>query len=439
MRSSISVRTHRPLFRHAQWFAGKALGLVSVVCLSSSLSAQSGSVAFSVDSFKEIDLSVAPAEYAFADRIFTYRIGSTGSAPSTLFLRNFDTHTQFNDSADLESFNTHTIVAEYLGFAYGTDGSLQSVTEHGYLAMQIPIGETGETLEARERGVVGFIRTSQNPSELVNAAAPGYFDGFRGTLSWDYQAEDRVVLLESNGNTHIPATSTFASLSHDDEGATLSNLRIPVSGNNTDEWVLNPSDLILNDDLTRTDPAFTFLGSLQIQELPAAENLPVINSANPVEPTSFQYDYYILRLIDESDFDQDGIPDFVDLTGVSNVLGRPNHATEQFGFTRWFFSPFFDTWYNSTVAAGNWDYSMKLGWVYDPNSDGVFNPDSFWFYIHTPAANATQFGWVWTSQAVHPWFYRAADDTWIELRSSVLGSQSTFFNLSTSAEETLQF
>lgn len=420
----------------------KSFLLLTAATLGPALSAQSGSVAFSMQSLDEV--TSLPAPYSdFASKLYVYPIGSTGATPSMLFLRDFNVHIEAADADVEDSKPVYTLISEYLGLSYDGAGNLDPITENGLIAMQIPVGETNETVRTGGNGIAGFIRTTQNPSTLGATSAPGYFDGLSGTMSWNYQAAQRVVRIEATGANYDPtfAFGGFATFNHTNETATITDLDFAISNASSGQWNFTTSNLRLDPDPTGTATDFTFRGSIQLDGLPSDDALPALPDPATANLESFQYDYYLVELVDDRDFDGDGIPDFVDLTGFAkpNALAKPNHASIQLNDTNWFYSPFFDAWFWSTTSAGNWDYSMTLGWLYDPTTGGVFDPTSFWFYLNTPSGNASNYGWLWTSEAVQPWYYRSADGAWLELRSSNPGSQSTFYNLSTDAEETLHF
>jgi|TARA_B110000438_G_scaffold231643_1_gene227045 hypothetical protein len=405
------------------------------------MSAQSGNVNFSIESFDE--LTPVPTPYSdFASKLYLFEIGSKGTSPSILFLRDFNVHVQPADTGVEDSVPVFTLISEYLGLNFDGAGNLNEITENGFLAMQLPIEGTNGTVSSFGPGIAGFVRTNANPSTLGATSSPGYFDGLNGTMSWNIQATGRVVQFIGSGANYDPTFTfnSFAGLSHSDALASIENLDFAISSSSTEQWNFISSNLRLDDNLTGTDPYFTFRGALQLNSLPSDEALSTLPGSATIKAESFQYSYYILELIDDSDFDGDGIPDFVDLTGFANpnALAKPNHASEQHGFSSWFYSPFFDAWFWSSESDGDWDYSLTLGWVFDPTTGGTFDPDNFWFYINTPAGNTNDFGWVWTSQDVQPWIYRSSDPVWLELKSSAVG-QSTFFNLSTNAEETLNF
>lgn len=426
-----------------------ALFSFALVSFSPVTFAQSGSVTFEISAMQELT-SLESTDFSFADRVFYHLKGSRGSTPSFIMLRDFGLHTQFPDFDDADGIPIYTMIPEYLGLVYDGNGTLTEISEAGYVAMQIEAKDTNgvddgvyETVVAAGSGVAGFVRTNQNPSSLAQETPLNFFDGLNGVISWDFQAANRAVFLTGSGaqydlfNTQYSAT---ASLSYStEEEIQIIGLFLQINGATNERWSFFNPTLILDDDLTETNTYFTYEGPLLLSTLPsdtALSTLPAEYDQSVYDFNSFQFDYYIFEIFDDSDSDGDGIPDLTDLNGI-DITTRPSHATEQFGDEDWFYSPFFQDWFYSPTIGG-WDYSIKLGWIYDLTST-IFDPNSFWFYLQTPEGNTSSFGWLWTSEAVFPWFYRSADDAWIELISSNPGSSSTFYNLSTDAEETLNF
>jgi hypothetical protein len=402
------------------------------------LGAQAGSVPFTVHSFEKVADATVEAAFPALSSLRVMPFATTSAAPvDYLLLTRFTSVGEFDPDADPdaeERVRVH-LVAEYDAYHKATDTYRESGLLAFTLASDSDVGASGDN-------IVGFIRHGAVPSSLPRGATPGYLDGLRGDLSWDYFAASRSGYIVADGAAYAPGFvhEDYVSLLTSGRTASINLFLPPVAGSGDlrlQWWLGLPLVRPLQDRATRSRQHYYAIGD-RVDGLSAADLLlDDGDPANDLVPASFGPPWqvhnklYVLRLHDLRDSDGDGVPDFLDLT--TTVETMPSYA-DAWGVDNWYYSYFLQDWVYSTRLT-DWDYTLKFGWIY--TVPGV-QRDNFWFYGAAP-----EFGWMWTKVGLFPTFYRHRDNTWLQWTPRPEGApamgQSLFYNWNTGAYETISF
>ena len=91
----------------------------------------------------------------------------------------------------------------------------------------------------------------------------------------------------------------------------------------------------------------------------------------------------------------------------------------------WYYLPWFGYFYATPAISNAWIYHSTLGWLYPFGS----STDSVWFWDVDMSA------FLWTSQSIYPFMYRASDQTWLYYAPGI-SSPQWFYNYKAAKWET---
>lgn len=406
--------------------------------LTGSLSAQAGSVEFSIQSFEPVSAD-ALASYTYTDAATDAEFPLFG----TLHAMPFDTLNsaridllvlqRFKSLSEIDPYNTDDarikIIAEYDAY----DSRSDVVRESGLLAFEMA---ENQLASASGDNIVGFIRQTQVPSMLTRETKSGYLDGLEGTIYWDFDWASRRGYSIASGAAYAPDIihENYLSITTTATTAAFSSFEIPVAGTYQWVWDCSTSGIRALRNLSGLTP-YLFYGIVERTDGILAEDLLSLGTSpvnyetvisNQGEPWEFQNKIYVIRLNDLNDTDRDRVPDFMDLTDTLTEM--PIYADLDNG-DNWYYSYMMKDWVYSDPSS-DWDYTLKSGWIYPyPESTREY----FWYY-----ASGGDPGWYFTSDRWFPWIYRNRDNSFLYWLSTA-GTTSEYYNYTHGDTESISF
>lgn len=405
--------------------------------MSVGLLAQSGSVPYTVSSFENVPAATVEAEYPLFSSLSVMPFSTTNQAPiDYVLLQRFHSYSETDPVAAEEDDDYESpvyMVAEYHAYHKATD----TYRESGLMAFSFKVDPT---TAISGDNIIGFIRETAVPSSMPQESNPGYFDGLAGDFEWDYLYTTRSAYTAPTGALYDPtyAHADYVTLTSTDSGVLITGFLPHVPNSDYLNWRIGITEVRALDDRATLAPRL-YYGIVSRSDGLTTEELLLDDedASNDLVPTSLGLPWeirnklYVLRLNDLNDSDYDGIPDFLDLTYTLQEM--PFYANSG-GANNWYYTNLLKDWVYSTRST-DWDFSAKFGWIWP--SKGATRAN-FWFY----SAASSSLGWLWSRDGMFPYVYRHQDSTWLYWVSSeetATGRQTTFYNFSTEAYETISF
>jgi hypothetical protein len=400
--------------------------------LATMAAAQSGSVAFTVESFQAISEATTASEYPFFESLYVtpFTQSSAAGPVDMLILQRFDRVFESNLDDAEDDAASYTMIAEYDATGSGV------MRESGLIAFKV---KTEPLANAQGDNIIGFVRPAsrQAPSTLAAGATlnSGYLTGLSGEVFWDFKAESRRGYLVGTGADYSPATTheSYLTFTATSNRAGFTGLNLPVAGSDSLSWNISTPLIRGLRDRTTNNQAL-YYGIINRSDFLNSEVLGLENddpaddlvSADSGKPWEFNNRAYILRLQNIADTDGDRVPDFIDLT--ETIVQMPVIA-DWAGPNNWFYAGMTDDWIYSTRST-DWDYTGKFGWTWPHQPSPRTN---YWFYV-----NSANMGWMWTSHESFPILYRHADGAYLQWMSTQ-DRTSSYYNFSNRTVETTSF
>jgi hypothetical protein len=383
-----------------------ALALGAGAALPLGLMAESGSVSVELIS-PQVIANPSGLDF-FSELDYVVYESNLTSEPSNLwFVEQVFTRLEIEENPNSTGEDDEFIeTTRFFGNYRAVNTSSRRAGETGFIGWVLDSEEEQSTITGN--GVVGFIRADRRPSQFGGESATSYFAGAEGDLSWTQKsASVRQTELSLSGAAYNPSAvleDPSVTLTVSSSSFSLGGFEFPIAGTfPTEFWQFGSVSLLQVSDsqfaglVLRTDRIGR---EAEEGELP----IPTIPSAVAVDPDSFWARNYVVILTDTNDQDRDGVPDFLDYT--QSLVTFPWYADYD-GGDNWYYSVWMNTWIRSDIFS-DWDYHLKLGWIYVPLSS---DRDGFWMWLNAPATGAGS-GWIYTNTSVYPYFYISATGDW---------------------------